>query len=262
MWLRSSSVNGLPDPFAALPCCPFRLSADRPALPPAISFASSGHSERRSGHDQFTKNASTFTKPSPTRSLLPSKPAPVRSQLPWHRRRFCHLTPGQCRSAKPIAASIPSPSGPPPIASGFRSWHLGHISPVAGSRAHSPQGREIFHHHLLRDLESAMSDTQSSAMTMIAAIAASLPAHRACSTSHRSMVSSFLQSSRSIDRIDPCVAAEAFIASTGANITVAGERAFYNRVSRQHHDAGSSSLRRHRRPAPRPKVGIRRCCTS
>lgn len=32
-----------------------------------------------------------------------------------------------------------------------------------------------------------------------------------------------------IDRIDPCVAAEAFIASTGANITVAGERAFYNR---------------------------------
>ena len=35
----------------------------------------------------------------------------------------------------------------------------------------------------------------------------------------------------SIDRIDPCVAAEAFIASTGANITVAGERAFYNRTS-------------------------------
>lgn len=34
-----------------------------------------------------------------------------------------------------------------------------------------------------------------------------------------------------IDRIDPCVAAEAFIASTGANITVAGERAFYNRAT-------------------------------
>jgi antirestriction protein ArdC len=35
----------------------------------------------------------------------------------------------------------------------------------------------------------------------------------------------------SIDRIDPSVAAEAFIASTGATITVAGERAFYNRTS-------------------------------
>jgi antirestriction protein ArdC len=34
-----------------------------------------------------------------------------------------------------------------------------------------------------------------------------------------------------IDRIDPYVAAEAFIASTGANITVAGERAFYNRTT-------------------------------
>jgi antirestriction protein ArdC len=33
----------------------------------------------------------------------------------------------------------------------------------------------------------------------------------------------------SIDRIDPCVAAEGFVAATGANITVAGERAFYNR---------------------------------
>ncbi|WP_337137546.1 ArdC family protein [Sphingomonas aquatica] len=33
----------------------------------------------------------------------------------------------------------------------------------------------------------------------------------------------------SIERIDPCVAAEELIASTGANITVAGERAFYNR---------------------------------
>jgi antirestriction protein ArdC len=35
----------------------------------------------------------------------------------------------------------------------------------------------------------------------------------------------------SIDRIDPCVAAEAFIAATGANITVVGERAFYNRTN-------------------------------
>ncbi|WP_219892939.1 ArdC family protein [Aquisediminimonas profunda] len=34
-----------------------------------------------------------------------------------------------------------------------------------------------------------------------------------------------------IDRIDPCVTAEAFVAATNAKITVAGDRAFYNRAT-------------------------------
>ena len=34
-----------------------------------------------------------------------------------------------------------------------------------------------------------------------------------------------------IDHIDPCMTAEAFVAATGANITIAGDRAFYNRAT-------------------------------
>src|SRR3546814_15503169 len=44
-------VNGLPVPFASLPCCPFRLRLTVWLIPRAFSFASSGNSERRSGHD-------------------------------------------------------------------------------------------------------------------------------------------------------------------------------------------------------------------
>src|SRR3546814_9288506 len=46
-------VNGLPAPFASLPCCPFRLRLTVWLIPRAFSFASSGNSERRSGHDKL-----------------------------------------------------------------------------------------------------------------------------------------------------------------------------------------------------------------
>src|SRR3546814_4953437 len=48
-------VNGLPAPFASLPCCPFRLRLTVWLIPRAFSFASSGNSERRRSEEHTSE---------------------------------------------------------------------------------------------------------------------------------------------------------------------------------------------------------------
>ena len=142
-------VNGRPDPFAALPCCPFRLTADSPTFPQPVPFASSGYSERRSGHDHFIKRTLRRLRCYHRSNHCRNRSRSRASANALASCRRINRTSHQCRKLERLSRRQHRRPLGIGILPAVRSWPLGHISPVAREGRTSPQGREIVHHHFL-----------------------------------------------------------------------------------------------------------------